>query len=225
MADRDIRRRRALRWIRETVLKQAIKNKSILGGNVPNLHDKIRSEAAAIVTDCNALDLFNQTAINNMFGYFFETIYWNENKFQYLEQMTFSTWHITEYLGQNTLTTVKSPIIITYRSFDRYCCIQTIQTAQNARFLEIFGDGTDDLADINAKTVGLLPIASEVMCWFFRVTFADGTSTSGPLITNSQEGCPAWVERREGKEHIRINARQIYEFFAAMYPRNPHPQR
>lgn len=188
-----------------------------VGGNLVDHNDKVQFKAAALISRCIAADVFSSIAIKNAFGYFFEIIYWDGVRFRYVDEMTFSAWRIVRRPGDEKLYSVPTPTIMTYRSYDRFCIVQTYQTAQRRTFVDVVGDGIDSLAGVNPRELGPLSIASKMRCWFFQVTFSDGASAYGPLITDAQNKDFGWVELIDGKENLMVNAKRVYELMAAMH--------
>ncbi len=169
----------------------------------------VQCKAAALITKCAAVDVFTGLSTRNHFGYFFEIIYWDGQKFNYVDEYTMAYWTIAESEGK--LLTQHSPLIQTYRASDRYCVLQTHQSRTGYTFLDVVSDGTDSLDDVDPRILGPLPIRSKILCNFFRVIFPDGRVGFGPVITepDGQDFC--WIEDCSGKEHIMINVRNVYE--------------
>jgi hypothetical protein len=55
-----------------------------------------------------------------------------------------------------------------------------------------------------------------MLCWFFHATFPDGTSAYSPVITDPNNKETGWIEVRDGKEHLMIHAKRVYESLAAL---------
>jgi hypothetical protein len=189
----------------EVFQKLRTSDRKYVDSNLKDDNDLVQFKAAALIANCSASDVFTGLATSKLFGYFFEIIFWDGATFRYVNEITISFWRIMRRPNDDKTYTQFTPIVISYRSFDRFCIVQAYQTAAKNTFVDVVGDGTDDLSDVDPRKLGPLPMTSKLLCWFFHATFPDGTAAYGPCITDPNHKDVAWIELKDGKEHLMIH--------------------
>jgi hypothetical protein len=110
-----------------------------VGGNLTDAYDLAQFKAAALITKCSASDVFFGLATQNLFGYFFETIFWDGTVFRYVDEITLSFWKTMRRPEDERTYTQFSPLIITYRNLTDSASFKPISRQQVIRLSMFLG--------------------------------------------------------------------------------------
>lgn len=158
-------------------------------------------------------EIWTGVTLRESFGYCYETIYLDGDKFRFIEDVTYLMWEIGKEGGAGYHYRA-GPLIVKYKSAGKFSIVQTSHLfgdLTNTTHVDFITPVFDEMKTLDAKKLGRQSLGSDYYCNFMRFNYRDGNVATGPLVVHSSDTDLMWYEQKDSKDYFFLNMKNIAE--------------
>jgi hypothetical protein len=178
--------------------------------------------AATKMGRCIAEDIVSGKLTTNYFGYGFEAIYWDGVRYRYVDEVTYVIkWQIAKLAQGDKLRTISPELCIKYKSYNRYCVLQTIHLAGHLKdntYIDMIVMPGDKPNDRDFHKEIPFSYSSPIVCSYVEVTVPGGQKASAPMVTTRGDEELIWISENGSRLNLLLKPKEVYWALASQIP-------